>query len=73
MHIRRTAGDRFFWQAARLFLLPQALGLGPLAWVIGRQVIERMLLWLAFSGGAILLERFTAGPPAVEYKENQEK
>ena len=45
----------------------------PLALLLGETVLERLLLWPALSGGAILLERATAltpdTPPAV-YKED---
>jgi hypothetical protein len=42
--IRRAAGDGQF---GRLLF----------AWLIGSTVTERVLLWLAFSGGAILAEQ----------------
>ena len=31
----------------------------PVAWAIGATLTERVLLWLAASGGAILVERFS--------------
>lgn len=73
VHIRRAAGDSFFGRLLDCFYCLSLWVSAPLAWAIGRQVVERVLLWLAFSGAAILLERSTAGPPAVEYPEDQEK
>lgn len=45
----------------------------PLALLIGDSVLERLLLWPALSGGAILLERITSGTdkPAA-YVEDKE-
>jgi hypothetical protein len=47
--------------------------------VIGKTALERVLLWLAFSGGAILAERSTAeamaDPPpgrSAEFQEDKE-
>jgi len=48
----------------------------PLAWVIGEHWKERLLLWPALSGAAILLERVSARdqvPPPAIYFEDQEK
>lgn len=73
VHIRRAAGDSFFGKLLDCFYCLSLWVSAPLAWVIGSRVIERVLLWLAFSGGAILLERLAGGPRAVEYREDQEK
>jgi hypothetical protein len=54
----------------------------PLAWWIGEDWPERIVIWPALSGGAILLERATsrAGddmatgePPVAHYSEDREK
>ena len=51
----------------------------PFAWLIGEGWKERLLLWPAFSGAAILLERVSArdhsSPPAIYFEdpEKQEK
>ena len=48
----------------------------PLAWLIGQTWKERLLLWPALSGAAILLERLTdrpTPPPPAVYFEDQEK
>ena len=45
----------------------------PVAWIFGTRWLDRVLLWLSFSGGAILLERITAQrsiPPAAEWHES---
>ena len=72
VHIRRAAGDSFFGKLLDCFYCLSLWISAPLAWVIGRQVNERVLLWLAFSGGAILLERWTDVSPRAEYKEDEE-
>jgi len=73
VRIRRAVGDGVLGRLLDCFYCLSLWVSAPLAWVIGKQVIERMLLWLAFSGGAILLERWTAGPPPDEYKEGARK
>jgi hypothetical protein len=35
----------------------------PLAWWIGEDFRERTLLWLAYSAGAIVVERLTGADP----------
>jgi hypothetical protein len=74
--IRRAAGDGFWGQLLDCFYCLSLWVAVPFAWVIGRTAAERILMWLAFSGGAILAERIT-GPsaaPAVraEYSEDEE-
>lgn len=77
--IRRAAGEGFIGQLLDCFYCLSLWVAAPLAWVIGRTPIERLLLWLAFSGGAILVERSTTSsiaepPPAYQakYVEDQE-
>lgn len=49
----------------------------PIGVIIGSRWSERMLLWLALSGGAILLERATTSReqvvPAAQYLEDKEE
>jgi hypothetical protein len=47
----------------------------PFAVLLGEGYLERALLWLAFSGGAILLERITLSKrtPQVLYREDPEE
>ena len=57
--LRRRMGEGFF---ASLFDCFYCLSLWvsvPVAWFVGSGRKERLLLWLAISGGAILLERAT--------------
>lgn len=46
----------------------------PIAWFIGDTSREKLFLWLASSGGAILLQRMTApaAPAATHYIEDPE-
>jgi hypothetical protein len=71
VHIRRAAGDGFFGQLLDCFYCLSLWIAAPFAWVLGRTVTERILLWLAFSGGAILAERITRRP-AAEFPQTQQ-
>ncbi len=77
--IRQAAGDTFWGRLLDCFYCLSLWVAVPAAWVIGRTALERVLLWLAFSGGAILAERSTAGstaePPPdapAEFQEDRE-
>jgi hypothetical protein len=77
--IRRAAGEGFLGRLLDCFYCLSLWVAAPLAWVIGRTTIERVLMWLAFSGGAILAERSTSGsnaepPPTAQakYEEDQD-
>ena len=59
VRIRRAAGDGLLGQLLDCFYCLSLWVSIPLAWAIGQTAKERILLWLAFSGGAILLERST--------------
>jgi len=79
VHIRRAAGDGFLGQLLDCFYCLSLWVAAPLAWAIGRTTLERILMWLAFSGGAILAERGTGGlgqePPRTQqalYEEDEE-
>jgi hypothetical protein len=73
--LRRAAGDSFWGRLLDCFYCLSLWVSLPVAWVIGRTGVEGVLLWLAFSGGAILAERSTSRPPAMqaEYHEDQEE
>jgi hypothetical protein len=80
VHIRRAAGDGFMGRLLDCFYCLSLWVSLPLAWAIGRTWLERGLMWLAFSGGAILLERCTVRPELgdqpvyqASYKEDEEK
>lgn len=77
--IRRAAGDNFWGRLLDCFYCLSLWVAVPAAWVIGKTALERVLLWLAFSGGAILAERSTAeamaDPPpgrSAEFQEDKE-
>lgn len=61
VHLRRLAGDSFFGSLLDCFYcLSLWVALAP-AWLLAHTWLDRGFLWLALSGGAILLERLTAG------------
>jgi hypothetical protein len=66
-HLRRLAGSSFLGRLLDCFYCLSLWVALPLAWVSGSGWLERGLLWLSISGGAILLERVTsqtrAAPP----------
>ena len=73
--IRRAAGDGFWGELLDCFYCLSLWVSAPLAWVLGRTVAERGLLWLAFSAGAILAERATSPTSSAvpaEYYEDKE-
>ena len=55
--IRRAAGDGQFGRLLDCFYCLSLWIAVPFAWLIGSAVTGRVLLWLAFSGGAILAEQ----------------
>lgn len=78
--MRRAAGDSFFGRLMDCFYCLSLWVSIPVAWVIGRSAAERVLMWIAFSGGAILTERSasepTAAPPLADqtlYEEDREE
>lgn len=57
---RRWQGTNFIGQLQDCFYCLSVWVAMPFAYVIGRFWLERILLWPALSGAAILLERLTA-------------
>jgi hypothetical protein len=57
--LRRLAGSSFWGSLLDCFYCLSLWIALPFAIVLGERWLERMLLWLAFSAGAILLERAT--------------
>jgi hypothetical protein len=57
VRIRRAAGDSPMGRLLDCFYCLSLWVSLPVALIIGQSVIERALLWLALSTGAILLER----------------
>lgn len=64
VRLRRRAGEGFLGELLDCFYCSSLWIAAPAAWLIGEDWQERALLWLALSGGAILLERVT-GPDQV--------
>ena len=60
VRLRRHAGQGFFAEVLDCFYCLSIWIAAPVAWLIGEGWRERVLLWLALSAGAILLERATA-------------
>lgn len=73
--LRRRAGANFWGALLDCFYCLSLWIAAPLAFVIGENWRERLLLWPALSAGAILLERISrreaSAPPAI-YFEDQE-
>jgi hypothetical protein len=72
VRLRKLAGESFFGQLLDCFYCLSLWIALPFAWLIGVGWLQQLVFWFAFSGGAILLERATAGkshPPAAEWTE----
>ena len=69
LRLRRLAGMGFLGQLLDCFYCLSLWFAAPLAWLLAETWLERALLWLGLSGGAILLERVTKRnhnpPPAI--------
>lgn len=75
VRLRRRAGAGFWARLLDCFYCLSLWVAAPLAAALGDGPVERLLLWPALSGGAILLERSTAGRslsmPLAPYHEPQ--
>jgi hypothetical protein len=75
--LRHRAGVGFFASLLDCFYCLSLWVAAPVAWLIGRGMKERLLLWLAISGGAILFERVTdriePTPPTLYYEDPEDK
>ena len=60
VRLRRLAGLRFWGNLLDCFYCLSLWVAAPFAYFLGRAWVERVLLWLAFSAAAILLERVTS-------------
>ena len=71
--IRRRAGPGLFGQLLDCFYCLSLWIALPCAALIGHSWLERLLLWPALSGAAILLERMSseAPPPVAGYYEEE--
>jgi hypothetical protein len=64
VRLRRLAGAGAVGQMMDCFNCASMWVALPLAFWIGSDWIERVVIWLALSGGAILLERIAPAPPS---------
>jgi hypothetical protein len=69
LRLRRLAGKSFFGQLLDCFYCLSLWFAAPLGWLMGETWLDRVVLWLGLSGGAILLERISdrnqKPPPAI--------
>ena len=72
--LRRRSGTGFWASLLDCFYCLSLWIAAPLAYFIGSRWFERLLLWLALSAGAILLERVVPERPVASpfYSEDQE-
>lgn len=68
VRLRKLAGSSFWAKLLDCFYCLSLWVAAPFALLLASSWRERLLLWLALSGGAILLERRYA-PPAPQYFE----
>jgi hypothetical protein len=64
VRLRSLAGHGFVSSLLDCFYCLSLWVAAPVAWAFGVTWVERGLLWIGLSGGAILLERATDRPPA---------
>ena len=69
--LRRSAGTGFWGGLLDCFYCLSLWISAPFAFFLGADAKERICLWLAFSAGAIILDRVTTKEPAIpEYFEH---
>jgi hypothetical protein len=78
VRLRRSAGDGFVGQVLDCFYCLSLWIAIPFAWFVGESWKERLLLWPALSGGAVLLQRATerrvsGTPPAMYFEDEEER
>jgi hypothetical protein len=66
LHLRRYLGSSFFGTLMDCFGCLSFWVAFPLAFFVTRQVLEFVVLWLALSGGAMLVERLKPEPFNIE-------
>jgi Protein of unknown function (DUF1360) len=71
-HVRRAAGNGFWGKLLDCFYCLSLWVAAPFALSIGRDWRERVLLWPALSGAAILLERAVPARERAVYQEDQD-
>lgn len=75
VHLRRSAGNGFWGRLLDCFYCSSLWVAVPFALLLTEGWRERLLFWLAFSAGAILLERATGPRPTIPpapYFEDEE-
>ncbi len=75
VRLRRAAGEGFWGSLLDCFYCLSLWMAIPFAYLLGEGWKQRLLLWPALSGGAIILERLTAkdeSKPKVSYTEGEE-
>ena len=75
VRLRRAVGHGFWGHLLDCFACLSLWIAAPAAGLLGRTWTHRALLWLALSGGAILLSRLTqarSSTPAAQYYEDEE-
>jgi hypothetical protein len=76
VRLRRAVGNGFWGKLLDCFQCLSLWFAAPLAFLIGATWLERVLLWLALSAVANLLELMTTGrpssPPPARYVEDKE-
>ncbi len=75
VRLRRRVGDGFWGQLLDCFYCLSVWIAAPFAALLGSGVKESLLLWLALSGGASLLERATGSrqPAVASFYEDPEE
>ena len=76
LRLRRAAGSGFWAGLMDCFHCLSLWLAAPVALLLGQRWEDRLLLWLAVSGGAILLQRATSqepAPPVPSYREDPEE
>lgn len=70
IRLRRALGKGFWGRLMDCFYCTSLWVSVPFGWHLGSTWEQRIMLWLALSGGAILLERATTKAPALPYRED---
>lgn len=73
VRIRKKMGNRFGGRLLDCFYCLSIWVAAPFSYFVGESVRERFYLWLAFSGGAILLDRVTSREAPLPYIEEGEE
>jgi hypothetical protein len=73
VRLRHAVGDGFWGSLLDCFYCLSLWMAAPLAWLMGANWKQRLMLWPALSAGAILLERLTVkNETKVQYYEEEE-